>query len=186
MNYLKTARLFEVSALLGAVVYGAGDEKERAMSKYGMNLCMAFQIIDDTIDRDGYYGIVGRKDSVEEAGIFIEKAVSALTVFGNRQNKLAGIARSISGAARRDHRYGIQDRRAYSGKPRGRGTCDSGALCIQYAGGYAGLGRRTSILCAQAADGQIEGFPDTATIRGVERFSEQRRKPGIRYLHMRA
>jgi geranylgeranyl diphosphate synthase type II len=100
VNYLKTARLFEVSALLGAVVSGAGDEKERAMSKYGMNLGMAFQIIDDTIDRDGYYGIVGRKDSVEEAGIFIEKAVSALTVFGNRQNKLAGIARSISGRAR--------------------------------------------------------------------------------------
>ena len=49
----KTAKLFEASAQLGAVVCGAAPEHEQAIAAYGLHLGIAFQVIDDALD---YYG----------------------------------------------------------------------------------------------------------------------------------
>jgi len=46
----KTAKLFESSAQLGAVLTGRSAEEERAMADYGMYLGTAFQLIDDALD----------------------------------------------------------------------------------------------------------------------------------------
>lgn len=46
----KTAKLFEASARLGAVLSGAGAEQEQAMAAYGSHLGIAFQLIDDVLD----------------------------------------------------------------------------------------------------------------------------------------
>jgi len=46
----KTAKLFESSAQLGAVLTGRSEEEERAMAAYGMHLGTAFQLIDDALD----------------------------------------------------------------------------------------------------------------------------------------
>jgi len=46
----KTAKLFESSAQLGAVLTGRNEEEERAMAAYGMHLGIAFQLIDDALD----------------------------------------------------------------------------------------------------------------------------------------
>ncbi len=46
----KTAKLFESSAQLGAVLTGRSMEEERAMAAYGMHLGIAFQLIDDALD----------------------------------------------------------------------------------------------------------------------------------------
>ena len=46
----KTAKLFESSAQLGAVLTGRNQEEERAMAAYGMHLGIAFQLIDDALD----------------------------------------------------------------------------------------------------------------------------------------
>lgn len=46
----KTAKLFESSAQLGAVLTGRSEEEERAMAAYGMHLGIAFQLIDDALD----------------------------------------------------------------------------------------------------------------------------------------
>jgi octaprenyl-diphosphate synthase len=56
----KTAKLFEASARLGAVLAGAGAEMEQACASYGQALGTAFQVIDDVLDYDGDAGEMGK------------------------------------------------------------------------------------------------------------------------------
>ncbi len=54
-NYLrvihyKTAKLFEAAMRLGAILANASAEDEEAVSKYGMHLGTAFQLVDDVLD----------------------------------------------------------------------------------------------------------------------------------------
>jgi octaprenyl-diphosphate synthase len=51
----KTAKLFEASAQLGAVLGESGQGLEKAIARYGMHLGTAFQLIDDALD----YGLSG-------------------------------------------------------------------------------------------------------------------------------
>jgi len=46
----KTAKLFESSAWLGAVLSGRCESEQQAMADYGMHLGIAFQLIDDALD----------------------------------------------------------------------------------------------------------------------------------------
>jgi len=56
----KTAKLFEASARLGAVLAGAGGQVEQACADYGQALGTAFQVIDDVLDYDGDAGEMGK------------------------------------------------------------------------------------------------------------------------------
>jgi len=56
----KTAKLFEASARLGAIVAGASSEMEEACATYGQALGTAFQVIDDVLDYDGDAGEMGK------------------------------------------------------------------------------------------------------------------------------
>jgi len=56
----KTAKLFEASARLGAVLAGAPAPIERACADYGQALGTAFQVIDDVLDYDGDVGELGK------------------------------------------------------------------------------------------------------------------------------
>jgi octaprenyl-diphosphate synthase len=49
----KTAKLFEASARLGAVLSGASSQLEEACADYGQALGTAFQVIDDVLDYAG-------------------------------------------------------------------------------------------------------------------------------------
>ena len=51
--HYKTAKLFEASGRLGAIVSGAGTDVETALGRYGMHLGTAFQLIDDVLDYSG-------------------------------------------------------------------------------------------------------------------------------------
>jgi octaprenyl-diphosphate synthase len=56
----KTAKLFEASAQLGAVLAQASPEVEAACATYGQALGTAFQIIDDVLDYDGDAAEMGK------------------------------------------------------------------------------------------------------------------------------
>jgi octaprenyl-diphosphate synthase len=56
----KTAKLFEASARLGAILGGANPEIETGFADYGMHLGTAFQIIDDVLDYSGKEGEIGK------------------------------------------------------------------------------------------------------------------------------
>jgi octaprenyl-diphosphate synthase len=56
----KTAKLFEASARLGAVLAKASPTVEEACAQYGQALGTAFQVIDDVLDYDGNTGELGK------------------------------------------------------------------------------------------------------------------------------
>jgi octaprenyl-diphosphate synthase len=56
----KTAKLFEASARLGAVLGGASPAIEDALGRYGMHLGTAFQLIDDVLDYSGNAEAIGK------------------------------------------------------------------------------------------------------------------------------
>jgi len=56
----KTAKLFEASARLGAVLAGADRRIEEACATYGQALGTAFQVIDDVLDYDGDANEMGK------------------------------------------------------------------------------------------------------------------------------
>ena len=46
----KTAALFSAACEIGPVIAGAGEQQQTAMKTYGLNMGIAFQIADDTLD----------------------------------------------------------------------------------------------------------------------------------------
>jgi octaprenyl-diphosphate synthase len=56
----KTAKLFEASARLAAVLAGAPAQLEEACATYGQALGTAFQVIDDVLDYDGDAAEMGK------------------------------------------------------------------------------------------------------------------------------
>ncbi len=57
----KTAALFEAAARSGAVCADATDEQIEAMTIYGKNLGLAFQLVDDALDYGGTTAVIGKK-----------------------------------------------------------------------------------------------------------------------------
>ena len=58
--YRKTACLFSVCMRLGAILGGATAEQEEAVAKYGHDLGMAFQIVDDVLDLTASEDVLGK------------------------------------------------------------------------------------------------------------------------------
>jgi octaprenyl-diphosphate synthase len=56
----KTAKLFEASARVGALLAGASPEIEAAAAEYGQALGTAFQVIDDVLDYTGDASVMGK------------------------------------------------------------------------------------------------------------------------------
>jgi octaprenyl-diphosphate synthase len=56
----KTAKLFEASARVGAILAGAGPALEEACAEYGQALGTAFQVIDDVLDYAGDAAVMGK------------------------------------------------------------------------------------------------------------------------------
>jgi octaprenyl-diphosphate synthase len=56
----KTAKLFEASARVGAILAGGPPEMEAACADYGQALGTAFQVIDDVLDYTGEAAVMGK------------------------------------------------------------------------------------------------------------------------------
>ncbi len=95
INRLKTGRLFEASAKMGAIAAGANERKVRAIARYGASIGRAFQIVDDILDDDGYAALAGHRTSCEDARGLITDAQKKLKIFGNKADGLREIADTI-------------------------------------------------------------------------------------------
>lgn len=100
VNRLKTGRLFEASAKLGAIVAGANKKKERAMAAYGAAIGEAFQIVDDCLDDDGYAVLIGRERARGAGFASTRKAQAALAAFGDAGAVLAALADHLASRIR--------------------------------------------------------------------------------------
>jgi len=67
----KTACLFSVSCMNGAILNGGNDLFSEALSKYGLYIGYSFQIVDDFLDNDSILnldsGMIGRAEQFSEA-----------------------------------------------------------------------------------------------------------------------
>ena len=59
--YRKTAVLIEGACQVGAILAGAPDVEEQALSDYGRHLGLAFQMVDDLLDYTADTGALGKK-----------------------------------------------------------------------------------------------------------------------------
>lgn len=58
--YRKTAVLMEGACRVGAILAGASEREEQALSNYGRNVGLAFQIVDDLLDYTSDAGVMGK------------------------------------------------------------------------------------------------------------------------------
>ena len=110
----KTGAMLEVSLQLGGVIASANDEQLIALQRYGRNLGLAFQVVDDLLDFDGdeaqlgkrtgkdadrgkltYPVLLGVEASRQRAAELVDDAISAVSIFGERSDQLATLARFV-------------------------------------------------------------------------------------------
>jgi geranylgeranyl pyrophosphate synthase len=110
----KTARLIQAACRLGALAARANDASFAALSKYGHELGLAFQAVDDILDataspvqlgkrtskdesagKQTYLRAVGMEEGRRIAAVSIEQAISALGRFAANGGKLASLARYV-------------------------------------------------------------------------------------------
>jgi geranylgeranyl diphosphate synthase, type II len=111
MHSRKTANLIRASAMAGGIMAGATPEQIAALARYGEEVGLAFQIVDDLLDVEGtdatlgktagkdaaagkptYPAVYGVEESRRLAEACIERAVASVAHMGGR---LADIARVV-------------------------------------------------------------------------------------------
>ena len=107
----KTGAMIRVSLRLGGIVGGASKEQLAALDRYGQNLGLAFQIVDDLLDHEGseaalgkragkdhdhgkvtYPALLGADASRDRARRLIDEAIVALDIFGDQAKDLESLA----------------------------------------------------------------------------------------------
>jgi geranylgeranyl pyrophosphate synthase len=106
--------MFRISLRLGAIIGNATPEQLAALDKYGQNLGLAFQIVDDLLDVQGetqdlgktagkdraqgkltYPGLLGAEASRQRAAALLEEARTAVTLFGSRAAHLIALTHYV-------------------------------------------------------------------------------------------
>jgi octaprenyl-diphosphate synthase len=104
----KTAKLFEASARLGAVLAKAPSSLEQTCADYGQALGTAFQVIDDVLDYDGNTGELGKNigDDLREGKATLP-LIAAMQRGTSQQAEVIRHAIETGGVAELDRIVGI-------------------------------------------------------------------------------
>ena len=96
----KTAKLFEASARLGAVISGGDADMEQSCADYGQAIGTAFQVIDDVLDYDGDAGEMGKNlgDDLREGKATLP-LIAAMQRGGEHERQLIRRAIETGGVA---------------------------------------------------------------------------------------
>ena len=88
----KTGALIAVSCKTGAIIAKAPRKNEEAIFRYGEYIGLAFQIIDDILDNEGFVKIFGKKGAFDRAQTLIDKAKDQLSIFKKKKKPLLELA----------------------------------------------------------------------------------------------
>jgi geranylgeranyl diphosphate synthase type II len=110
----KTAALISASVVSGAILADAAEDQVKALTSYGQNIGLAFQVSDDILDIEGdsrelgknvgsdtrqekitYPAVVGLNRSKEIQKELVERAIESLAPFDQRAEPLRHIAKYI-------------------------------------------------------------------------------------------
>ena len=92
INNLKTSRLFEAAAKIGAIASGAPAREIDAMGRFGLYFGTSYQIIDDILDKDDYVKAFGVERAKQDSATLTRKAIDSLKIFGKRADSIKEIA----------------------------------------------------------------------------------------------
>ena len=115
----KTGALIRCAVRMGGIIANASEDQLAALTTYGENLGLAFQITDDLLDIEGsaakagktigkdqaqgkctYPALLGVAESRKRAEMLIEDAIRTISIFGKKAEAFEALARSILS---RDH-----------------------------------------------------------------------------------
>ncbi|WP_375372983.1 polyprenyl synthetase family protein [Clostridium estertheticum] len=82
----KTALFMSVSCKIAASLSGATKEQIIGLEEYGLNFGMAYQIMDDCMDKDIYTNLT---ISAKDAKLYGDKAISSLKIFEDSTYKIS-------------------------------------------------------------------------------------------------
>jgi len=88
----KTGALLRVSVVAGAIAAGASTKELKAMTCYGESLGLAFQVVDDILDGDGYCKTMSAEAARAKAARLIEQAKKTAAGFGRKAEPLVFLA----------------------------------------------------------------------------------------------
>jgi len=110
----KTAAMIAASVSSGAILVGAEEDQVKALTSYGQDIGLAFQVYDDLLDIEGdsrelgknvgsdarqgkitYPTVAGLSRSREIQGELVERAIESLKPFDHRADPLRYIARYV-------------------------------------------------------------------------------------------
>jgi len=151
----KTARLFEAASRIGAVLGGAPTNVEDALSRYGMHLGTAFQLVDDVLDYSGNAEAIGKNvgDDLAEGKMTLP-LIHALA--NGTAEEAAVIRHAIAGGGRTDF------------APVVAALARTGALA------YARAHAQTEVERAQACLAALPDSPDLKTLLELTTFASTR------------
>jgi geranylgeranyl pyrophosphate synthase len=93
----KTAALFRAACELGTATSGAGAELRAALTTYGENLGLAFQVVDDLLDLVGDPRITGKEPGTDlKEGVFTVPVLIACKRDGDLAPRLAAGERDLA------------------------------------------------------------------------------------------
>ncbi|MFA6600219.1 MAG: polyprenyl synthetase family protein [Candidatus Omnitrophota bacterium] len=88
----KTGKLIKASAVCGALAAGASRDGIDAMTRYGEFVGLAFQSIDDLVDRDGYARLLKDTEIRQKVRDLVACAKREIRPFAKRAEKLQRLA----------------------------------------------------------------------------------------------
>ncbi len=88
----KTGELIRVSAMAGAIAAGATARQFKNIACYGKCLGLAFQVVDDILDKDGYCKVMSVKTATAKSVRLIEQAKKEAKMLGSKAKGLVFLA----------------------------------------------------------------------------------------------
>lgn len=88
----KTGQLIKASAVCGAIAGGASKDLREHMLRYGENIGLAFQSVDDLLDGDGYLHLLKAGELKQKIRDLIARAKREIRSLGPKAEKLQGLA----------------------------------------------------------------------------------------------
>jgi geranylgeranyl diphosphate synthase type II len=95
----KTAALIAASVRAGALAAGAGRQRLQRLARYGRDIGLAFQLIDDVHDHEGLAQTMGRDAARAQAQRLIARGISAVAPFRARADALRDVAEWLAATA---------------------------------------------------------------------------------------
>lgn len=96
INRNKTGKLIEASAVLGALLGTDSPSEIQQIRRFGCALGLAFQVVDDIMDGNGYLRIMDFQEAQQKARQLIKKAQQEISSFGPKAKWLRELTQFLA------------------------------------------------------------------------------------------